>query len=168
MYKFTDLPDWCLTGQKPAFYDTESATAIEQTAKLYGAIKTLIEESEKAINEIDKACKDFKTGVINDQETFKEDINTIMHNYIAMIDEKVKTQDKVIEENITYIRENITDGVDQILTEMKESGELDEIIGDTLDGLDTRVDTLENTEYTLELEEGTENLILVKTVKEGE
>lgn len=159
MYKFTDLPDWCLTGEKPAFYDTESATAIEQTAKLYGAIKTLIEESEKAINEIDKACKDFKTGAINDQEAFKEDINTIMHNYIAMIDEKIKLQDKVIEDNITYIKENVGDVVEQVISGMKESGELDEVIGDTLDGIETRVDTLENTEYTLELEEDRKSVV---------
>ena len=34
MTRFKGLPHWCMTGRGPAFYDTESATAIEMVAKL--------------------------------------------------------------------------------------------------------------------------------------
>lgn len=169
MFKFTDnLPKWCLTGSNPAFYDTDSATAVEQTARIYGAMKTLISESEKAINELDKAMNDFKTGITADQNTFKAHIEKIMHDYIIMLDEKIKLQDKEIEETIVYIKDNLTDGVTQVINQMKESGELDEALAEAFNNVDTRVTTLENTEYSLVYEEGTEHLILQKSIKEGE
>lgn len=162
------LPNWCLTNRKPGFYDTESATAVEQTAKLYRSMQELIDECNTFTEQLQLELDTFTAATDKNYEEFEANINKIMHDYIAMIDIKVAKQDQIIEENITYIRENINDGVTQIIGEMKESGELDEIIGDTLDGIETRVNTLENTEYTLDLEEGTENLILVKIVKEGE
>lgn len=169
MFKFTNnLPKWCLTGSNPAFYDTDSATVVEQTARIYGAMKTLISESEKAINELDKAMNDFKTGITADQETFKAHIDKIMHDYIIMLDEKIKLQDKKIDESIVFIKDNLSEGVTQVINQMKESGELDEVVADSFNQVDSRVTTLENTEYSLVLEEGTENLILQKTIKEGE
>lgn len=124
MFKFTNLPDWCMTGQLPAFYDTDSGTAVEQTAKLYGAIKTLIKETETAINQINQACIDFKNGIITDQETFTAHIDTIMHDYIAMIDEKIKLQDKEIEDSIVYIKNNIQETTDNAIQEMIDNNEL--------------------------------------------
>lgn len=38
------LPKWRLTNPFPAFYDTESGSAIEQTAKVYKAVQDLIDE----------------------------------------------------------------------------------------------------------------------------
>lgn len=37
------MPNWCVTDKQPAFYDTESATAIEQTARVYGKMEELID-----------------------------------------------------------------------------------------------------------------------------
>ena len=34
------LPKWILTNKFPAFHDTESLTAIEQTARVYGKIRS--------------------------------------------------------------------------------------------------------------------------------
>ena len=143
MFKFTKLNDWCLTGTKPAFYDTESATATEQTAKLYGAVKTLIDETEKAINELDQTVIDYKNGIIEDQNDFKNHVDKVMHDYIAMIDDKILTQDKKINETIVYIKENIIDSVQSIINEMKETGELDDAILNSFNGLDTRLNQLE-------------------------
>lgn len=150
MFKFTKLNDWCLTGTKPAFYDTESATAIEQTAKLYGAVKTLIDETEKAINSLNETVELYKTGVINDFECFKDEITKIAHDYIETIDLKIAHQDRVIEENITYIKENLASEVERVVNDMKESGELADVIGDSLDGLTTSVNELNSKVTALE------------------
>ena len=36
------LPDWVVTDTQKAFYDLESSTAIEQTARLYGKMQELV------------------------------------------------------------------------------------------------------------------------------
>lgn len=167
MYKFTDLPNWCLTGSNPAFYDTDSATAVEQTAKLYGAMKTLIKESENAINQLDKEIEDFKNGINQDQEEFKTNITKIMHDYIHSIDTKIDSQDLAIVKAIEFMTTNLSSSINELITDMKESGEIDEAIVNGFDNLGDRVNTLENTEYALVYEVGTENLILQKTVKDG-
>ena len=62
-----NLPKWVLPNNYPAFYDSESATAIEMVAKLYGAMKTLIEEhntnSEEWKNTIDAAIEFMKDNL---------------------------------------------------------------------------------------------------------
>lgn len=152
MFKFTKLNDWCLTGTKPAFYDTESATAIEQTAKLYGAVKTLIDETEKAINSLNETVELYKTGVINDFECFKAEITKITHDYVAMIDEKIRLQDVKINDSIVYIKENLEEAIKTILNEMSANGELDDVIltavsgiENTINGLVTEVNSMNET-----------------------
>lgn len=167
MYRIKPLPNWCLTGTRPAFYDTESADTIEQTAKLYGVIQELVNDYNKYVDEINKTINDFITGITKDQEEFKNSINKIMHDYIAMIDEKIKLQDLKIDETIDFMKTNLSSSITSLLTEMKTNGELDEAILNAIDNIGTRVNTLENTEYALVYEDGTENLILQKTVKEG-
>jgi len=165
MFKFTKLKEWCLTGTRPAFYDTESATAIEQTAKLYGAIKTLIEETEKAVNEINEVVESFKCGMIKDYEDFKCHIDNIMHNYIAMIDDKILLQDKKIDDTIVYIRDNLSVAVKDVVTQMQESGELGEemlaAISDltnVVNGVIARVETLENSKPSYTYNQNTKEL----------
>lgn len=68
------LPRWLLPSSVPSVYDTESATCLEQTAKVYGAMRQLIEEynefsaaQEKAFNENNSAnaaeIQNFKKSV---------------------------------------------------------------------------------------------------------
>lgn len=127
------LPLWCITDKYPAFYDTESATAIEQTAKLYGAMRTLQEEYNNMATTVNATINAFINDVNADQEEFENHINKIIHDYIAMIDEKIKLQDKtiadsidsqneVIEDAIVYIKNNITEVANRIMREAVENG----------------------------------------------
>ena len=116
------LPVWCITDKYPAFYDTESATAIEQTAKLYGAMRTLQEEYNNMASKVNATITAFITDVNADQEEFENHINKIVHDYIAMLDEKIKLQDKTIEESIVYIKNNITEVTNNVIREKIESG----------------------------------------------
>lgn len=122
------LPLWCVTDKYPAFYDTESATAIEQTAKLYGAMRTLQEEYNNMASNVNATITAFITDVNADQEEFENHINKIVHDYIAMLDEKIKLQDSVIEESIVYIKNNLSESVENLLNEMIKTGSIKNVI----------------------------------------
>ena len=141
------LPKWCLTNKLPAFYDLESATAVEQTAKVYGAMQGLIDDYNKFAEEFNKTFEEYVNGLNKDHECFQNSINKIVHDYIAMLDEKIKMQDKVIEDAVKYMKDNLSTSITHLLTEMKEMGELDQAILDSIDGIGTRVSNLE-TEVT--------------------
>lgn len=133
------IPGWVYTGSLPAFYDTESGTAIEQTARLHGYIKSLMEDYNKFANELNTYINEFVNSVNQDQEEFKAHIDKIVHDYIAMLDEKIKLQDKILNDAIAYMKDNLSDSVTSIVNEMKESGELAEIVGESLDALSTEL-----------------------------
>lgn len=175
MIRFKPLPNWCLTGSKPAFYDTESATAVEQTAKLYGVIQELINDYNKFTEEINTSITEFIESTNQDQECFKKHIDKIVHDYIAMLDDKVKLQDKKLNEAIEYMTTNIQSAVRTLMDEMIASGEIDEVVMNAVDNIGDRVSTienkikqLENVEYTFTYNEESENLVFSKLVKEGE
>ncbi len=138
------LPKWCLTNKYPAFYDTESKDTLEQTARLYGAMQSLIEDYNKFADEVNTTIKNYCNDLDADQECFKAEITKIAHDYIAMLDEKLKLQDQEIQEGIMYIKENLEEGVKDVINQMKESGELENAIVDAFDGLGGRVINLEN------------------------
>ena len=53
------LPPWALTGTQPAFYDKESGTIIQQSARMYDKINELIAKN----NELSKSFKDLYDDV---------------------------------------------------------------------------------------------------------
>lgn len=168
MFKLTILPKWVFPGTIPSVYDTESGTCIEMTAKVYNAMKELQEKTILFTEELNKTINEFETGIIKDQETFKTHIDTIMHNYISMLDEKIKLQDSEIDNAISFMKDNISDSLTTLINEMQESGEINEVILNAFNSINERIVDLENTEYTLVYEDGTENLILQKSIKEVE
>lgn len=144
------LPHWVLPDTLPSVYDTQSGTALEMVSKVYGAMRDLQNDYNSFVNEINKTIIDFKNGIIQDQEDFKNEINKIVHDYIAMLDLKIAHQDRVIEENIVYIKENLGAEVTRVIDEMKNSGELEEIVADAFNNLSTRFSTIENNISNLE------------------
>ena len=99
------LPKWVLTENRPAIYDSESATAIQQTAKLYGAVQELIGEyngfSEKVNAEIDSqnniiddAVDYMKTNLQNSTEEY---INLLIKNGSLQIEEVYNEQTESLE-----------------------------------------------------------------------
>lgn len=161
------LPKWIMTSKHPAFYDAESGSAIEQTAKVYGAMNKLIEEYNAFVDELNKKINEFEAGVTTSNEEFKTCITTLIENYIKTIDLKLSNQDLVIAENISYIRDNLELFLKQLIAEMKDTGELNEVILSAFDdldtkftGLDSRVTTIENSMPYYIYNEETEELEL--------
>ena len=178
MQRIPQLPKWCLTNAFPAFHDYESLSAVDQTARLYATMQGLIDDYNKFAGEINSAIEKHVNDLNADQECFKNEINRIIHDYIITLDAKIAHQDRVIEESIVYIKENLAVSVRDVLDQMKESGELSEAIGDSFNELGNRILTLEtaNTDLTNRIQtleytnirfqynEATEELTLIKEV----
>ena len=157
MKRIENLPNWCLVNKNPSFYDTESATVLEETSKLYGKMQELINDYNLFTEELNKSLTDFTTETNENQKCFTDKTTKLIEDYIKSIDMKVA-------ELTVYLKTNLAQTIDTMLV----NGEIDEEILNVFNRLDTRVNTLENTEYALVYEEGTENLFLEKTVKEAE
>lgn len=147
--RINNLPNWCIPDSSPAFYDTDSKSVLDQTAKLYGIIKKLVADYNDYAKEIDTGMDDLESEVKKLQTELEERITKLIHDYIRMLDDKVKNQDLVIEENIVYIKNNISNEVIRIVNEMKENGELEAIIGDSLEGLTTKINEIESQVFSI-------------------
>ena len=160
------LPHWCLTGGRQAFYDTEAGDAIEQTARVYAAVRSLQEDYNKYVDELTKTINEFINSTEKDQEEFKKEIIKISHEYIKMIDEKIKLQDLAIDNAVKYMKDNLIDTITTIIDEMKVMGELDSVILNALNNISVRVLELENRTLYVNYNEANEELYI--NIKEME
>lgn len=173
MDRYPQIPKWCIRNVLPAFYDFESLTAIEQTGALYHTIRSLIDDYNSYVIEINKMFEDFIDGV-TPQEEFENNITKIVHDYIKMMDTKIQHQDRLIDESIDYIKNNMLESITNIINEMKENGELTEGIlesfnnvSERVTSLETKVTNLENTKSYISYNEDTKELNVIIDEKVG-
>ena len=87
------LPPWVETGMQPAFYDKESGTVLQQTARMYARVNMLIrmfnrlskntkEEVERFEGVVNDEIETFEHDVNEEIETFERDVNTTVDDYI--------------------------------------------------------------------------------------
>lgn len=84
-----NLPKWRLTSKYPAFLDSESGTAIEQTAKVYGAMQELIDEYNAFVQEMETRINEFESTTNEDLETFKTSMRQEFQDFIDTVDMKL-------------------------------------------------------------------------------
>lgn len=129
------LPHWCLTDEHPAFYDTESKTAIQMVARLYGKMEELITDYNNFIDDINDAIQDFESSINQDFSTFQETINGIVNDFIieingkiadqnleistfeGIVNGKIADQDLVIADAVNYMKTNLNEIVTQLFTQ---------------------------------------------------
>ena len=116
------LPPWVETGLQPAFYDKESGTVLQQTARMYARVNMLI----RMFNKLSKNTKETVEEYI---DKFNE-LHDYVHDYFDNLD----------------VQEEINNKLDA----MAEAGTLQEIIGDYLNatavwGFDTVNDMVNST-----------------------
>ena len=68
------LPRWVLPPTFPSVYDSESATAIEMTAKLYGAMQKMIEDYNNFADQLNEEIKSFTGSSSEEISNFKKSI----------------------------------------------------------------------------------------------
>ena len=123
-YCLQHLPHWVLTDTLPAFYDCESATAIQQTAKLYGKIQELITIYNDFVRDINRYITEFEEGIIKDFNCFQNCVIKTMNDYIESIDTKIELQDNKIQEAIDYMKNNLISTVNTLFNQAIQSGDI--------------------------------------------
>lgn len=103
------LPHWVATSSFPAVYDSESNTAIEMVAKLYGSMQRQIDSFNGFIDNINNSIAQFEADINADQDQFKTCITNLMENYIKQID--MKTDDAV-----AYMKTNLSSSLNELVT----------------------------------------------------
>lgn len=141
--KITQLPHWCITDLQPAFYDTDSATVVEQTGKVYRKVKELIDAYNNFVDVINNHIKEFENGTNQSIEVFQTGIRQEFQDFIDIVNLEVQNQDVVIQNAVDYMKTNLYESITQIISEMRESGKFDEVVLNAIDNISSRVLELE-------------------------
>lgn len=110
------LPPWIETGLQPAFYDKESGTVLQQTARMYARVNMLIRM-------FNKLSKNTKTTVEDYINRFDE-LYTYVHDYFDNLDVQEEINNKLDE---MYEDGTLTDVIDEFLQYSKSSYMINEI-----------------------------------------
>lgn len=95
------LPIWNIPTTFPAVWDMESMTAIEQAARVYAAMRELIEEYNKFAESVNQHIATFTDDETEAREEFEEDITKVIREFICSSNEKFERNMKDIETIVT-------------------------------------------------------------------
>lgn len=109
------LPPWVETGIQPAFYDKESGTVLQQTARMYARVNMLI----RMFNKLSKNTKE-------EVERFEESTTETVNEYI----EKFNQLHDYVEDYFENL--DVQQEINNKLDQMVEDGVLQEIVADYL------------------------------------
>ena len=104
------LPKWVLPPTMPAIYDLESGTALEMTAKVYGAMNTLIEEYNKFADSVNEHMKTFTESETEKRTEFEKTVTELYRQFQCQMD--------------MYLRLNLSDTVEKLLFDGMETGKI--------------------------------------------
>lgn len=141
------LPHWVITNRTPGFYDTDSGTTIEQTAKVYRAMNELIEEFNTFVDTWNTKIEEFNSGVISDNEAFRVALRQEFQDFINVVELKIEALDQ-------YAKNEIGKEIEKLYQDLKETGEFTELFQNELEvvknsitelktALETDIETLE-------------------------
>jgi len=144
------LPHWRLTDPHPAFYDTESGSAIEQTAKVYAAMNELIKEYNAFVDSINTKITEYTAAEADDKELWRKSIRQEFQDFIDIVDLKVREidnefnrQKEYFDETVEKTVENVKYQMREFVAEMKQTGELAEILDESIE----RIQAIEVTPF---------------------
>ena len=113
------LPPWVETGLQPAFYDKESGTVLQQTARMYARVNMLIRMFNKLSKNTKTEIEQFETSVNHTVDDYIEQFNQLhdyVHDYFDNLDVQEEINNKLdamqeagtLQEIITtYIQSNV-------------------------------------------------------------
>ena len=116
------LPPWVETGLQPAFYDLESGTVLQQTARMYAKVRELTE-----------GFNTFTENVTNEIDTFEQDTNDEIERFEGVVNDTVEEYIKKFNDLHDYVQDyfdnlDVQEEINNKLDEMVEDGVLQEII----------------------------------------
>lgn len=115
------LPIWRFTHTLPSHKDSESATVIEQTYKLYQTMQELITECNEFSENVNNKIIEFVTKYEEDIDTFTTSFRQEYQDFIDVVELKLENQDKRIQEIGQTVLEYIQPIVDEFLTAIENN-----------------------------------------------
>ena len=109
------LPNWVLNHRFPSVYDSESKSVLEQTARLYGAMQTLIDEYNNFVAVTNNSIECFEKDIQNSNNVFKTEMT-------CLIEKNIKSIDHTVNDAVHYMKENITDTTREIVNKGIQDG----------------------------------------------
>ncbi|MBO7241786.1 MAG: hypothetical protein J6U90_04975 [Methanobrevibacter sp.] len=116
------LPHWALTNKHPAFYDNESGSVIEHTAKMYAKVNELVVEYNSFVENVNTIIKDFTTTTTKDLEAFEVALRQEFQDFIDTVNLHIMSQDKDIEDAVNYMKNNITATTKTVVNQALKDG----------------------------------------------
>ena len=103
-----ELPEWAINQNHPAFYDTESKTAIEMSAQLHGKMNEVIEEFNNLEDDNTKFKQDTEQANAEWKETTESAFRQEFQDFIDTVDLKVNgMQNEVKQEALNAVNEEV-------------------------------------------------------------
>lgn len=102
------LPNWNMTNEQPAFYDLDSKSAVEMTAKLY----KFVQEMTDTLNDY---CADMETTVNNYKNFTEKD----MVAFKTAIEQKFQDFTEILNTKYEYIELMISE-IDKLIKDLNE------------------------------------------------
>ena len=166
-----NLPLWVLPEKVPSVYESESATALEMTSKLYGSMRDLVDDYNSFVKRVETLANQFEEGTNKDVETFKVALRQEFQDFIDVVELKLMSQDrnitkatneqnKRINESIEYIRVHLSETINNTIEQMRENGELYE---DVLGAFEEVKDFISTYRLNLIYDEVNESLLVTLT-----
>lgn len=115
------LPPWVETGLQPAFYDLESGTVLQQTARMYAKVRELTE-----------AFNTFSENVTNEINTFERNTNDEIERFEGVVNDTVEEYIEKFNDLHDYVEDyfdnlDVQEEINNKLDAMAEAGTLDAI-----------------------------------------
>lgn len=136
------LPKWALPNNYPAFYDTESATAIEMTAKLYGAMSSFADEYNKFADDINKAIEEFVAKGAEDYLVFQMKMEQLYSDFVKVVELKYQSQDVYLQGAVAQIIAALPEKLAETLDNMYTAGEFDTLVYNSIANLKADFDRI--------------------------
>lgn len=123
------LPKWAIVTPFPSIYDFESVTAIQQTARVYGAMNQMISEYNNFAEAINKEIVEFigssETEISNFKDSIEKRIRCKFEDMDAAFSKMKVDVTKYADEQIVKIwNDDLKDNLDQIVNEKIASGDI--------------------------------------------
>ena len=119
------LPKWAMLNNFPAIHDFESLTVIEQTARVYGAMNTLINEYNKFADTVNDQLSLFTESEQNARKEFEHNITKVIREFMCDWNSKIADLNGIVE---TAINEALKNGQIAVAVEYDPSTETLNII----------------------------------------
>ena len=124
MIRIKPLPDIALTDLQPAFYDVESATAVQMVSKFYAYLQNIVNDYNSFANEVNQEIENFENDTNANYEEFQNCIKQLILDYIESIDTKLNNQDLIIRDAVDYMKNNIIETTTSIVNDAIDDGDI--------------------------------------------